>query len=265
MSSVASLALASIERGIELLNHVDYRLAETADEREQIYRLRYRAYLQEGAIEARADQRITDRFDDLPNTWIFGVYYDGVLASSIRVSVATPENPVSPSVDAFADVLQPEIMKGKTIVDPTRFVADPVRAKRYRELPYLTVRLGYVACEHFGANLGLASVRADHAAFYRRVFLQEMMAPARLPPGMIKPVCLMAADYRAVRERIFQRYPYFRTSLFERRMLFERRQPLAVAPRLQPEGKDAGLSVPKRQAGRAKAAMSGNGAVHKSR
>ena len=33
----------------------------------------------------------------------------------------------------------------------------------------------------------------------------------------------LADDAHAVRERIFQRYPYFRTSLFERRMLFERR------------------------------------------
>lgn len=246
MDSAASLALAAIERGRELLDHVDYRLAETAAEREQIYRLRYRAYLQEGAIEPRADQRVTDRFDDLPNTWVFGVYYDGVLASSIRVSVATPEMPVSPSVDAFSDVLQPELAKGKIIVDPTRFVADPTRAKTYRELPYLTVRLGYVGCEHFGADLGLASVRADHAAFYRRVFLQEMLAPARLPPGMIKPVCLMAADYRAVRARIFQRYPYFRTSLFERRMLFERRHPVALAPALTPEAADAGLARAKR-------------------
>jgi hypothetical protein len=242
MSSVASLTLAAIERGYELLNHVDYRVAETPAEREQIYRLRYRAYLQEGAIEPRADERVTDRFDDLPNTWIFGVYYDGALASSIRVSVATPEMPISPSVDAFSDVLHPELAKGRVIVDPTRFVAEPTRARTYRELPYLTVRLGYVGCEHFGADLGLASVRADHAAFYRRVFLQEMMAPARLPPGMIKPVCLMAADYRAVRERIFQRYPYFRTSLFERRMLFERRQPLSLAPNLQADGADAGLA-----------------------
>ena len=250
MSSVASLTLAAIERGYELLNHVDYRLAETPAEREQIYRLRYRAYLQEGAIEPRPDERITDRFDDMPNTWIFGVYYDGALASSIRVSVATPEMPISPAVDAFSDVLHPELAKGKIIVDPTRFVADPTRAKTYRELPYLTVRLGYIGCEHFGADIGLASVRADHAAFYRRVFLQEMMAPARLPPGLIKPVCLMGADYRAVRERIFQRYPYFRTSLFERRMLFERRQPLSLAPNLQADASDAGRTKDLAQARR---------------
>ena len=120
------------------------------------------------------------------------------------------------------------------------------------------MRLGYVGCEHFGADIGLASVRADHAAFYRRVFLQEMMAPARLPPGLIKPVCLMAADYRAVRERIFQRYPYFRTSLFERRMLFERRQPLSLAPICRPRRP---TSVLPRRSVRARAATAEPGAV----
>ncbi len=246
MNSAASLALVAIERGRELLNHFDYRLAETGAEREQIYRLRYKAYLHEGAIAPRDDQLVTDRFDDLPNSWVFGVYYDGVLASSIRISVATPENPISPSVEAFPDVLEPELKKGKTIVDPTRFVADPVRARHIRELPYLTVRLAYVACKHFDADLGLATVRPEHTAFYRRVFLHEVIAPPRLPPGMIKPVCLMATQAREVSDRIYKRYPYFDATLFERRKLFERRHPVALAPALSPEAADSGLARAKR-------------------
>lgn len=226
MSSVAQSAQAAIERGHELLNRVDYRLVETAADREAIYRLRYRAYTQEGAILPRPDRLVYDKYDDMPNTWIFAVYWDGVLASSIRISVASPKYPNTPSVDAFPDVLQPEVAKGKIIVDPTRFVAEPTRSKRDPELPYLTVRLGYVACSHFNADIGLATVRSEHAAFYRRVFLQTMLTEPRLPEGMAKPVCVMAADYPAVQERIYQRYPYFRTSLFERRMLFERRHPL---------------------------------------
>jgi N-acyl-L-homoserine lactone synthetase len=248
MSSVAQSAQAAIERGQELLNRVDYRLVETAADREAIYRLRYRAYIQEGAIVPRADRMVHDQFDDLPNTWIFAVYLDGALASSIRVTVASQKHPISPSVEAFPDVLRPEIAKGKVIVDPTRFVADPTRGRRDPELPYLTVRLGYVACAHFNADIGLATVRAEHAAFYRRVFLQRMLTEPRLPPGMAKPVCVMAADYHVVRDRIYQRYPYFRTSLFERRALFERHHPVpgsapaelqqddieVVSPELQP-------------------------------
>ena len=41
-------------------------------------------------------------------------------------------------------------------------------------------------------------------------------------PTLTKPLCLMAANYPEVRERIFERYPYFRSSYFERRKLFER-------------------------------------------
>lgn len=228
MGSVIEAISRAYERGSDLMDRVDYRLAETEADKEEIYRLRYRAYIHEGAITPRHDKRLTDRFDDLPNSWIFGVYYDGVLSSSIRISVATPDNPDTPAVDAFGDLLLPELARGKVIVDPNRFVADPSRENRVPELPYLTVRLGYVACGYFNADIGTATVRKEHQAFYRRVFLQRPLCEPRPYPTLTKPLCLMAADYLAVRERIFERYPYFRSSFFERRKLFERSHPPAA-------------------------------------
>ena len=126
-------------RNAGLLDHVDYRLVETAAERDEIYRLRYRAYLREGAILPSESQRVSDSYDDAPNAWIFGVYLHGELCSSIRVSVATSEWRMSPSVELFGDLLHPELDKGRIFIDPTRFVADPEKAKRYPELPYATV------------------------------------------------------------------------------------------------------------------------------
>jgi hypothetical protein len=209
-------------RSSDLLDQVDYRLAVTEEDKDAIYRLRYRAYLNEGAIKPRRDQKVTDRFDDLPNSWIFGVYFDGVLASSIRISVASLENPDTPSVAVFPDLLGPELNEGKIMVDPTRFVADPDPEKRFPELPYMTLRLAYAACGFFNADLGLASVRAEHQAFYRRVFLHEPLAPPRQYPGLVKPICLMAVNYPAMREKVFTRYPFLRLTYFERRMLFDR-------------------------------------------
>lgn len=211
-----------VERKIVLLDRVDYRQAVTEVEKEEIYNLRYRAYLHEGAIEPRADRRLTDRFDDLPNSWLFGVYLDGELKSSLRVSVATPDNDQTPAVDAFRDLLEPELAKGKVIVDPNRFVADPESRVEYPELPYLTVRLGYLACGHFNADIGTATVRAEHRAFYRRLFLQEALCEPRPYPTLTKPLCLMAADYRAVRDRIFERFPVMRSTAVERETLFGR-------------------------------------------
>jgi hypothetical protein len=222
MRSAAEAIALVPERSIDPLEHVDYRLAETPEDKDRIYRLRYRAYLREGAILPSESERITDRYDDLPNNWTFGIYVHGELYSSIRISVLTSEWRGSPSSEMFADILHPQLDKGLTIIDPTRFVADPDKAKTFPELPYVTVRLGWIACGHFNADIGLANVRPEHRAFYRKVFLQEPLGEPRLFPGLIKPVGLMAARYPLIRERVFQRFPYMRSSAFERRMLFRR-------------------------------------------
>jgi len=219
----AAEAIALVpERTADPLEHVDYRLAETPEDKDRIYRLRYRAYLREGAILPSESERVTDRYDDLPNNFTFGVYIQGELCSSIRISVLTSEYRGSPSSEMFTELLHPELDRGKVIIDPTRFVADPEKARTFPELPYVTVRLGYIACGHFNADIGLANVRPEHRAFYRKVFLQEPWGEPKLYPGLIKPVGLVAAHYPSIREKVFQRFPYMRSSAFERRMLFQR-------------------------------------------
>jgi hypothetical protein len=222
MGSAAEVLTNVSERSSDPLEHVDYRRADTPEEKEKIYRLRYRAYLREGAILPSESERVTDRYDDMPNNFIFGIYMHGELYSSIRISVLTSEWRGSPSSEMFSDMLHPELERGKLIIDPTRFVADPEKARTFPELPYVTVRLGYVACAHFNADIGLANVRPEHRAFYRKVFLQEPWGEPRLYTGLIKPVGLMAARYPDIRDRVFQRFPFMRSSAFERRMLFER-------------------------------------------
>jgi len=212
----------ALGRSPDPLDQVDYRLAQTPEEKDEIYRLRYRAYLREGAIRPSTDGRVIDQFEDAPNAWTFGVYFHGELYSSIRVSVLTSEWRMSPSVELFGDVLHPELDKGKVIIDSTRFVADPEKARNFPELPYVTVRLGSMAGVHFNADYGLAIVRPEHQAFYRRVFLHESWCEPRSYPGLVKPVGLMAAHLPTVRDRVLARYPFLRSSAFERRILFDR-------------------------------------------
>ena len=151
---------------------------------------------------------MTDRFDNLPNSWIFGIYIDGELRSSLRVNVATPNNDDTPAVNAFRDLLEPELAQGKVIVDPNRFVADPLCRTKYPELPYLTVRLGYVACGYFNADIGTATVRAEHRAFYRRLFLQTSLCEPRPYPTLTKTLCLMAAHYPTLSSKVFERFAF---------------------------------------------------------
>ena len=209
------------ERVYRLLEKVDYRLALDDDDRDEIYRLRYEAYLHEGAIGPSFSRRFHDKFDDKDNTWTYGFYIDGELVSSIRIHIATSAIPDMPALLSFPEILEPELDAGKVIIDPTRFVIDRRASRIYPELRYVVVRLPFIACEFFGADLLLATVRTEHQAFYRRVFGHELIAQARPYPTLVKPLSLMSLDYLASRDRVQQRYPFFRSTFFERRMLFD--------------------------------------------
>src|SRR3979411_1814884 len=89
MRSPVETPSTAFGRGSDLLEQVDYRLAETSEEKEEIYNLRYRAYLREGAIHESPLERNTDQYDGLPNSWTFGVYFHGELYSSVRIRVLT--------------------------------------------------------------------------------------------------------------------------------------------------------------------------------
>ncbi|WFU71768.1 hypothetical protein [Bradyrhizobium sp. CB2312] len=210
-------------RGAGLFDRVDYRLIETPEERDAVYEMRYRAYLHGGLISPSDSHRIVDVYDESPNAWIFGIYLDGELCSSLRLHVLTSEQRMSYTSELFGDVLHPRLDRGEVFVDPARFAADPEKSQRFHELPYLTLRLAYLACDHFKADLGLAMVRTDHQAFYRRVFLHETLTEPRPFPGWhSRQVVLMASDFAKLRERVLTRFPIMRSSAFERRMLFDR-------------------------------------------
>ena len=102
-----------------------------------------------------------------------------------------------------------------------------------------------MACEYFNADLGLAIVRPEHQAFYRRVFLHETIAEPRLFPGLLKPVGLMAANFPAMREKVFKRYPMMRSTAFERRMLFEWRNERIPMSRSRARGLERASIVPR--------------------
>jgi hypothetical protein len=222
MKSGAEPRTSLFGRGAGLFDRVDYRPIETREEKDQLYLMRYRAYLHGGLILPSESLRVSDSYDDAPNAWTFGIYVDEELCSSLRLHVLTSERRMSFATELFGDVLHPRLDQGEVFIDSARFVADPEKARRFPELPYLTLRLAYLACEYFNADTGLALVRAEHQTFYRRVCLHETIAEPRSFPNVLKKVVLMASGLRSQREQVLTRFPIMRSSAFERRMLFQR-------------------------------------------
>ena len=115
------------------------------------------------------------------------------------------------SVEAFGEIL---LSAARPRQDPHR--SGPLRrgsrsARRFPELPYVTLRLAYMACEYFDAEWGsrpsVPNIRRSTAACS-----SMKPSPSRaLFPGLLKPVGLMAANFQTLRERVFERYPMMRS------------------------------------------------------
>lgn len=221
MSDSSGVVAGSLsDRFRKLSPRIVYHRAVTREYREEIFRLRHAAYLREGAISPQPGELFFDPTDDAENTYVLGVHIDGVLMSSIRLSIATPTFPDIPTAHVFPDVLEPEIDAGKVIVDPTRFVVDHASSRRCPELPYITARLAWMAMEYFDADILLAAVRPEHEAFYRRLVCTHSVAPPRLYPGLSKPVGLTLAEYEGVRDTVHARYPFMQSTAPERDRVF---------------------------------------------
>ncbi len=219
-AAVKPLQPSLAERIGELLSRASYRRADTDEDREAIYRLRYEAYLDEGAIEPNFGRRFSDRYDEFDNAWTIGIRVGDRFVSSMRVHVATRDYPDMVAADVFPDKVIPLLEAGNVIVDPTRFVVDPGPAGAIPGLAYLTVRIGTMAAEYFHADYVLATVRAEHQAFYRKVFDAKVVCDPRPYPGLVKPLSLMILNLGEVRDRVARRYPFFVSTRAEQAALF---------------------------------------------
>jgi hypothetical protein len=213
------------DRVLRLLERVEHRSAQTDSEKEAIYRLRYEAYRRENYIEPREDELLYDPvYDEAPNCWNIGTYIEGELASSLRVHVGGREGDILPDGVVFSDVVGPHLAKGRVIVDPTRFATKFEFSRRFPEMPYLTLRPGWMAGAHFGADFIISTMRVEHQAYYKRVFGYELWGEPRAYPLVNRKVACMGFDYFAQKDRVETRYPFFRSTTDERESLFGRRR-----------------------------------------
>lgn len=208
------------DRVLRVLEDVEYRNMRKESDRNAVFRLRYEAYLREGAISENSEGMFYDKDDNAPNVTLVGVYISGKLAGSIRLHHTCSGENYLPTTSVFPEFLEPEISAGRKIIDPTRFVADYEMSRKFPELPYITLRVPWMSMEYFDAELMLAAVRSEHQAFYRRLWGNEPICAARPYPKLSKPICLTALRYRLAKETVLNRMPFFASTSDERGMLF---------------------------------------------
>ncbi|MEF2550493.1 hypothetical protein VQ042_03835 [Aurantimonas sp. A2-1-M11] len=199
---------------------VRYFQATSDYDREKIYRLRYDAYLAEGAIGEIKSRMFKDRHDTDVNAFLLGIEIEDRLVASIRLHITTPECRVGPAMDVFNEELSPLLDRGESFVDPTRFVIDDSVRRMTTLLPFAGLRLGSMLADHFDATYMLATVRPEHVPFYDRICLLHPRTPARHYPGLKKPIALCYNAMETLRRELHPKFPVFQSTPGERAELY---------------------------------------------
>jgi hypothetical protein len=161
------------------------------------------------------------------------------------VHVGNGEHALLPSLAVFPDAIRPPLRAGLTVVDPTRLAARLDASVKHPELPYVALRPAWLASEHYGADLVLATVAAEHAPFYRRVFGYVQLSEPRDYPGLTFKVVCLGLDFKSAKADVEDRYPFFCSTRSEREALFGRPPSLRAVSR-SAAGGDGCAGLPSR-------------------
>src|SRR6187402_1648039 len=125
----------------------DYLLSpcETSSDLSVAAKLRYKAYLNVGAIEENESKEFTDKYDAQSNTKTCLIYEGKEAVAALRACVYSPSYnflPI-PALEVYKEEIEKEIGLDKTIIESNRFVITPEKkdSKTLFKLPYRFVIL----------------------------------------------------------------------------------------------------------------------------
>lgn len=173
-------------------------VARTPSQREAVFRLRYEAYHDLGHICGNDEGSLSDEYDHVPGSSIYGVTMDGVLVSTIRLGVLSGSETSSITYDVFKDYLDPILTGGETIAHGSRLATRCADAAARRNAVLYTLSLAAIYSAKMRADRGAIIVRESHVPFYRRHGFELVDGP-RFYHETRTPLSLMMIGLRAQR------------------------------------------------------------------
>lgn len=205
---------------LDVMDDIEYRRIVSPEDFEAVGILRQRAIDAFDIYERKFGESVIEDMDFDPLAAVFGVYFRGELAATIRIKRVTADNRRSGAMDVFDKFMNPLLDQGMEFIDPCRFAIDRDISRVVTGLPIITSRLAIIATLHYMADYCLFACKLEHTGFYRRVFRATMLAGPYEPPGM-RVNAVLLGNGTSGRDDLFERYPIFKFKDTEARLLFE--------------------------------------------
>jgi hypothetical protein len=214
----------SIQRTAQLLdfsNRVACKVARSYVERDAIFKLRYRSYVDDGLITNNSFGRYIEAADHAANSYLLGLYVDRKLISSLRIQIGSAATSNISSLELFPQFFEPFLGANKTVVDMSCVAADKALARSYRLVPYVVLRSWIIAAEHFNADYIAAAVPPQHQAFYRRALRCELHPKAGQQTHHVPSIGLITLNFAHSAKCLYENLPFLHSTPSERQQLFE--------------------------------------------
>ena len=174
-----------------VFDNLHLEIADTETKRQQLFRLRYQAYLAEGAINPRENCSFSDIYDDLDTSILFVVLDDsGQAVGSLRFSVeppisrTPPQLPKScPELNMYPKIISVLMKDSRPIASGSRFSVMPNYKYRTSVAMLLMLAQTYAA-KAIGSKWGIATARGSHLSFYKRLLKMDVIGTAKLMPEL---------------------------------------------------------------------------------
>jgi hypothetical protein len=217
LKTAAQSALAN--RILNAMDAIEYRRVRTVEDLEPVMALRAASY-RHYSVYADDSQPMTDACDLDPQCFTYAIHYRDTLVATLRIHIVTAQNPVSNSVRFFPAAMKPLLDQGLTFMDPTRFAIDLDAGREVPGLPFIALRLGFLAAKHFATDYCLSMIREEHEAFYRRVFRATQVTSYTQFP-VFNPRYALFSSPKTLEQPICDTFPLFCSTATERRLLFD--------------------------------------------
>lgn len=229
----APTTLSSAGRLLSIMDRLEYRRIVAADDLQDVGRLRLQAYNARQLYHDKFDGPVVEALDFAPGSFVFGLYYDGQLVSSLRLNVVEPGCHPTSAMLACPDTLNPLLEQGMRFVELSRFAINREAVEEVPLLPALTHRLSVMMTIHIEADYCIGLLKLKHEAYYRRMFRATRLAGPFVPEGMFPDTVLLGVS-RANQDYVTSRNPIFFFTKTEARLLFDEVEetlpPLCVRP-----------------------------------
>ena len=203
-----------------LLDRVEYRRMTSSEDIAEVEKLRRASYNNREFIDAENFGSFIDEHDRSQDCYVIGVYIEESLISTLRVHIVSSRHLHGPTASYFPVRAAQLVEQGDCYIDPSRFAADHQMLWQYPAIPFLTLRVAAMASEYFHASHCMTVVTASTASFYRRSFGSLDMEPPQSVPGFTVPLTLLGARIDHIRATLETRLPFFKSQLWEQKMMF---------------------------------------------